>query len=54
MRSSEWARVAIQGGIIAFFLIFGFNSLLALRDSEGLKRLQQRNQNIENLISLAR
>ena len=50
MRSGEWIRVAIIG----FFLIFGFNSLLALRDSEGLKRLQQRNQNIENLISLAR
>ena len=43
----NWIRL----GIVGFILIFGFNAMLALRDSEGLKRLQQRNQNIENLIS---
>ena len=49
MRNADWIRF----GFVAFVLVFGLNALLALRDSEGLKRLQQRNQNIENLISLA-
>tara|TARA_B100001250_G_C19321654_1_gene580727 strand:+ start:475 stop:621 length:147 start_codon:yes stop_codon:yes gene_type:complete len=43
----NWIRL----GCVGFVLILGFNALLALRDSEGLKRLEQRNQNLENLIS---
>jgi len=43
----NWIRL----GFVGLILIFGVNAMLALRDSEGLKRLQQRNQNIENLIS---